>query len=176
MNNENIKILIENIERLNTAMIDVQKKMIAAMKKELFINNDNLNKAARQVLGEMKTKFKDIKEEITAEIQYKMLQKMKKDRENSIKIYTEAYEKTNSDVAKMNLEKAQNELEPIDLFLLDLESEMPKKFNEEQTKELIENLLKRFDEKPNMGMIMKLLKANVNIDMAVASKIVKTYF
>ena len=43
-----------------------------------------------------------IKDEITNEIQYKMLQKMKKDRENSIKIYLDAYEKTGSNIAKDN--------------------------------------------------------------------------
>lgn len=164
-------------------MIDVQKMLIKAMKNEIFSNPDEetnkaWNLAARQVLGEMKTKFKDIQEEITTEIQYKMLQKMKKDRENSVKIYTEAFEKTNSSVAKENLNKAKLELEPIDLFLLELEREMPKKMTEEETQVFIKEIMDKFDEKPNMGMVMKLIKSNStqNIDMALASKIVKSYY
>ena len=43
-------------------MIDIQKLMIQAMKKQLFPEKDGLNIAARQVLGEMKTKIKDIKD------------------------------------------------------------------------------------------------------------------
>jgi len=159
-------------------MIDVQKMMIKAMKKELYKDNDVLNNAARQILGEMKTKFKDIQEEITNDIQYKMLQKMKKDRENSVTIYTEALTKTNSDVAKINLEKAQTELEPITLFLMELESEMPKKMTEDETREFIKDLVSKFDSKPNMGMVMKLIKSYKGdklIDMQVASKLVKEF-
>ena len=156
-------------------MIDIQKMMIKAMKKELFLNNEELNIAARQVLGEMKTKIKDIREDVTNEIQYKMLQKMKKDRENSVSIYEKVFNETSSEVAKTNLDKARNELEPIDLFLMQLESEMPKKMTEEETRNLIKELIARFDSKPNIGMIMKLIKSNsvLNIDMAIASKIIK---
>ena len=158
-------------------MIDIQNELIKAMKKQIFPNNDALNIATRQILSEMKTKFKDIKEPITSEIQYKMLQKMKKDRENSIKIYSEAFNKTNSNVAKENLDKAKNELEPIDLYLIELEADMPKKMSEENTRTFIKDLIARFDSKPNIGMIMKLIKANpikANlIDMALASKILK---
>jgi uncharacterized protein YqeY len=156
-------------------MIDIQNELIKAMKKQIFLNNDALNIAARQILSEMKTKFKDIKEPITSEIQYKMLQKMKKDRENSIKIYSEAFNKTNSNIAKENLDKAKNELEPIDLYLIELEADMPKKMSEENTRAFIKDLIAKFDSKPNIGMIMKLIKSNknVNIDMALASKIIK---
>lgn len=153
-------------------MLNVQKLIIQAMKKELFPGKDELNSAARIILAEMKTKFVDIKEEITAEIQYKMLLKMKKDRENSVKIYDEALKNTQSPIAKENLEKAKNELEPIDLFLLELEAEMPKKLNEEETEKFIKDLINKFDEKPNKGMIMKLLKCRTEIDMAIAAKIV----
>lgn len=153
-------------------MLDVNFILKKVIKKEIFSTSELLNKAARQVIGELKTKYIDIKEEITNEIQYKMLQKMKKDRENSVKIYSEAYEKSNSDVAKNNLEKAKNELEPIDLFLLELEAEMPKKLNETETEEFIKALLSRFPENPNKGMLMKLLKAKPEIDMATAAKIV----
>ena len=138
----------------------------------MFPGHDNLNIAARTVLSEMKTKFVDIREEITTQIQYKMLQKMKKDRENSIEIYKEAFEKTNSPIAKENLDKAKNELEPIDIFLLELEAEMPKKLSYDETKKLVEETLNKFNEKPNKGMIMKLFKSNINVDMAIASKII----
>ncbi|MBR4316802.1 MAG: GatB/YqeY domain-containing protein [Alphaproteobacteria bacterium] len=153
-------------------MLDVQKLIIKAMKKEMFPGHDDLNVAARAVLSEMKTKFVDIREEITAQIQYKMLQKMKKDRLNSVEIYKEAFEKTNSSVAKENLDKAKNELEPIELFLKELEAEMPKKLSYDETKKLVEETLSKFNEKPNKGMIMKLFKANINVDMAIASKII----
>lgn len=158
-------------------MLDVQKLIVRAMKKEMFPGHDDLNIAARTVLSEMKTKFVDIREEITTQIQYKMLQKMKKDRENSVEIYTEAYEKTKSPVAKENLDKAKNELEPIDLFLLELEAEMPKKMNEEETRLLINDILIKFNDAntvPNKGIFMKLLKERSDVDMAIASKIVNS--
>jgi uncharacterized protein YqeY len=156
-------------------MIDIQKMMILAMKKELFSGNDELNMAARHVLGEMKTKFKDIKDEITNEVQYKMLQKMKKDRENSVEIYTKAFNETKSEVAKNNLDKSKNELEPIDLFLIELEAEMPKRMTEDETREFVKDLISKFDVKPNIGMIMKMIKSNkmLNVDMGIVSKIIK---
>ena len=97
---------------------------------------------------------------------------MKKDRENSIEIYNEAFEKTNSPIAKENLDKAKNEIEPIELFLKELEAEMPKKLSYDETKKLVEETLNKFNEKPNKGMIMKLFKSNINVDMAIASKII----
>lgn len=156
-------------------MLNVQKLLIKSMKKEMFPGHDDLNIAARNVLSEMKTKFIDIKEEITSQIQYKMLQKMKKDRENSVEIYKDAFEKTKSPVAQENLKKAEDELEPISLFLMDLEAEMPKKMNEEQTKNLINEIIKKFGNTPiNKGIFMKLLKERPDIDMAIAAKIVNT--
>lgn len=155
-------------------MLDVQSLIIKAMKKEIFVNNDDLNIAAKTILAEMKTKFVDIREPITTEIQYKMLQKMKKDRENSVKIYSEAFEKSKSDVAKDNLEKAQNELEPIDLFLMELENEMPKKLSEDETRKLVEETITKFGDTPNKGMIMKLFKARNDVDMATVAKIVNS--
>jgi len=158
-------------------MIDVQKLLIKSMKKEMFPGHDNLNTAARNVLSEMKTKFIDIREEITTQIQYKMLQKMKKDRENSVKIYTNAFEKTKSPIAEENLKKAKDELEPITLFLYELEAEMPKKLNEEETKNLINETIKKFGDTPiNKGMLMKLLKERsaLDVDMSIASKIVNS--
>lgn len=155
-------------------MLDVQFLIIKAMKKEIFVNNDDLNIAAKTILAEMKTKFVDIREPITTEIQYKMLQKMKKDRENSVKIYSEAFEKSKSDVAKDNLEKAKNELEPIDLFLMELENEMPKKLSDDETRKLVEETITKFGDAPNKGMIMKLFKARNDVDMATVAKIVNS--
>ena len=157
-------------------MLKIQELLIRSMKKELFPDKDELNTAARQILGEMKTKIKDIKEEITIDIQYKLLTKMKKDRENSVKIYSEAVEKTNSDIAKENLKKAKIELEPIDLFLKELEAEMPKKMSEEEIRIYVKDLINYIKpEKPTIGLIMNAIKsdATLNVDMSMASKIIK---
>lgn len=156
-------------------MLDVQKLIIKSMKKEIFKDNDELNIAAKNVLGEMKTKFVDITSEITSEVQYKMLKKMRKDREGSIKIYTDAFEKTGSNVAKENLRKAENELKPIDLFLAELEGEMPKKLNETETMNLVKESIEKFgDNIPNKGMIMKMFKTRSDVDMALVSKAVNS--
>ena len=85
--------------------------------KEIFNENEDVNKAARQVLSEMKTKFKDLNEEITSEVQNKILMKMKKDRENSIQIYREAVDKAGTNNAFENLKKEKAELDVINLFL-----------------------------------------------------------
>ena len=57
-------------------MIDVQQYILRTMKKEIFGGDEVQNKAARQVLAELKTKQKDVVGEITAEVQYKILSKM----------------------------------------------------------------------------------------------------
>ena len=66
-------------------------------------------------------------------------------------------------------------MEPIDLFLMELEAEMPKKMSEEEIREFVKDLISKFEVKPNIGMIMKLIKSNptLNIEMALASKIIK---
>ena len=158
-------------------MLNIQEMLIQAMKNQIFTDEaeKNLNTVARQILGEMKTKIKDLKGDITTEMQYKMLQKMKKDRENSVKIYSDAYEKTHSDVAKTNLEKAELEIKPIDCFLSKLEDEMPKKLNVDETREFIRQVIEKFETKPNKGMIMKQLKENSNIDMSIAAKLVNEF-
>ena len=69
-------------------MIDVQQYILRTMKKEIFGGDEAQNKAARQVLAELKTKQKDVVGEITAEVQYKILSKMMKERGDSIVIYT----------------------------------------------------------------------------------------
>ena len=158
-------------------MINVQEFLIKAMKKQIFIDPEmvHLNDVARRVLGEVKTKCVDIREEITTQVQYKLFQKMKKDRENSVKIYTEAFEKNGSNVAKDNLQKASEELEAIDYFMLILESDMPKKLSDEETRNLVKDTIEKFGDNPNKGMIMKLFKARLDVDMATVSKIVNEF-
>ena len=158
-------------------MINVQEFLIKAMKKQIFIDPEmvHLNDVARRVLGEVKTKCVDIREEITTQVQYKLFQKMKKDRENSVKIYTEAFEKNGSNVAKDNLQKASDELEAIDYFMLILESDMPKKLSDEETRNLVKDTIEKFGDNPNKGMIMKLFKARSDVDMATVSKFVNEF-
>ena len=150
-------------------MLNIQMLIAKAMKKELY-DNDILNLAGRNVLNELKTKFVDVNGEITNEVQFKLLQKMKKDRENMISVYSEAFEKTKSENAKTNLTNAENELIVVNDFLKELEKEMPKKMSEAETKAFIENILAT--ESMNKGMLMKTLKSNANIEMAIAAKIV----
>lgn len=150
-------------------MLNIQMLITKAMKKELYIDNI-LNLAGRNVLNELKTKFVDVKGEITNEVQFKLLQKMKKDRENMVSVYSEAFEKTKSENAKTNLTNAENELIVVNEFLKELEKEMPKKMSETETKAFIENILAT--ESMNKGMLMKTLKNNANIEMAIAAKIV----
>jgi uncharacterized protein YqeY len=154
-------------------MINVSEMIKKAMKKELF-NTDEMNLAARQILSEMKTKFIDIKEEITNDIQYKMLIKMKKERESSVEIYKEAFEKNNSEVAKNNLIKSENELRVLNNFISELEAEMPKKLSEDEIKSIIVNIMNKVGEKVNIGMIMKEFKGRSDVDMSVVSKIAKS--
>lgn len=154
-------------------MINVQEMIKKAMKKELF-NTDEMNMAARQILSEMKTKFIDIKEEITNDIQYKMLIKMKKERESSVEIYKEAFEKNNSEVAKNNLIKSENELNVLNNFISELEAEMPKKLSEDEIKSIIVNIMNKIGEKVNIGMIMKEFKGRSDVDMSIVSKIAKS--
>lgn len=150
-------------------MLNIQMLIAKAMKKELY-DNDILNLAGRNVLNELKTKFVDVKGDITNEVQFKLLQKMKKDRENMISVYSEAFEKTKSENAKTNLTNAENELIVVNDFLKELEKEMPKKMSEAETKAFIENILAT--ESMNKGLLMKTLKSNANIEMAIAAKIV----
>ena len=153
-------------------MINVTEYIIKAIKKELF-KDENLNNSARQILSELKTKYVDIREKITPEIQYKILKKLKAEREKSIEIYS----KSDTDLAKENLLKEQMELQIIDIFLFELEKDLPKKMTEEETKEYIlytiESLKMNDPDKFNKGLLMKTLKSNSNIDMSLAAKLLK---
>lgn len=155
-------------------MINVNEYIKKAIKKELF-EDEKLNNSARQILSELKTKYVDIREEITTEIQYKILKKLKAEREKSIEIYS----KVDNESAKTNLAKEQIELHIIDIFLFELEKELPKKMTEEETREFvlytIEFLKMNDPDKFNKGLLMKTLKSNSNIDMSIAAKFVNSY-
>ena len=110
-------------------MLNVQSLIIKTMKKEIFIE-DKRNKAARQVHSELKTSFVDIREEITAEIQNKILNKMKATREKTIPIY----EKAN---AIDNLNKEKFELEVINELLDMLKEFLPKQMSDEEILKIV---------------------------------------
>jgi uncharacterized protein YqeY len=111
-------------------MLDIQKMIIQTMKKEIFVEE---SKAARQVLSEIKTAYVDIQEEITAEIQNKILKKMKSTREKTISVY----EKT--DAVEL-LEKEKTELSVINKLLEELEQFLPKQMSEEEITEIVSKM------------------------------------
>lgn len=158
-------------------MIDIQKTLIKAMKNELFKDElIHLNILARSILGELKTKLKDYAGEVTAEVQYKLLSKMKKDRENTVGIFKEAYEKTKSEIAKSNLDKAIDELIPLNKFLEELETELPKQLSEEEIKTIIKDIVEKANGTiKNIGQIMKEFKGRTDVDMSVVSKLAKEF-
>ena len=96
--------------------------------------------------------------------------------EVNMKIYTykEAFEKNNSEVAKNNLIKSENELNVLNNFISELEAEMPKKLSEDEIKSIIVNIMNKIGEKVNIGMIMKEFKGRSDVDMSVVSKIAKS--
>jgi len=148
-------------------MIDVQKYILMTMKKEIFGVNNEQNKAARQVLAEMKTKQKDIQDEITSEIQYKMLKKMLSERTDSKQTYisNERY-----DLAA----KEREEESVIKKLMEELEADLPKQMTEDEIRSLINITIKGMD-KPNIGLIMRAFKDIKNVDKALVSKIAKEY-
>lgn len=126
-------------------MIDVQKYILLTMKKEIFENND---KAARIVLGELKTKQKDIQGDITAEIQYKLLSKMLKEREDSKVTYIS---NNRFDLA----EKESSEIDVLKSLLGELEKDMPKQMTDDEVLAIIKK--QAFS---NIGDCMKWFKVN----------------
>lgn len=147
-------------------MLDVAKLLVETMKRQ-FPNKD----AYLVVLRELKTKLTVLAktEKVTVETQYKFLKKMEKEREDSKVIYVS---QNRFDLAN----KERDELTAIKQLLSEVEKEMPKQLSEEETKDFIlitwENIKKQVD-KPNRGMLMRELKYNPNINMAIAAKIVK---
>jgi len=147
-------------------MLDVAKLLVETMKRQ-FPNKE----AYLVVLRELKTKLTILAktEKVTVETQYKFLKKMEKEREDSKVIYVS---QNRFDLAM----KEKDELSAIKQLLAEVEKEMPKQLSEEETKDFIlitwENIKKQVN-KPNQGMLMRELKSNPNINMAIAAKIVK---
>lgn len=146
-------------------MLDVNELIKKTMKKEIFIG-DLRNKAARQVLAELKTSFVDIREDITAEIQNKILKKMKSTREKTILIY----KNSNANVID-NLNKEVEELKVICELTEILQEFLPKMMTEEEIKNKIFSIIHN-NTNSKIGDIMKEFK-NINADKALVSKIAK---
>lgn len=144
-------------------MLNVNELIIKTIKKQIFVN-ENKNKAARQVLSELKTAFVDVREDITAEIQNKILKKMKSSREKAISIYEQA-----NAVDKINQEK--EELLVICELMGTLEQFLPKMMTEAEIRNKIQEII---DSKPDVkiGDIMREFKT-INADKALVSTITK---
>lgn len=142
-------------------MIDVTKKIVEWMKTEKGIVRD----ATLTVLREMKTKYVDIREEITNDIQYKMLKKMKADRQKSIDIY-EANNRL--DLAQ----KEKDEVNAITSLIEELEKDMPKQMTENEIQETL-NKIKEENGKIEMKTVMACFKT-LNADKSVVAKLAKS--
>ncbi len=142
-------------------MIDVTKKIVEWMKSEKGVVRD----ATLTVLREMKTKYVDIREEITNDIQYKMLKKMKADRQKSLDIY----ESNNRlDLAQ----KERDEVNAITSLMEELEKDMPKQMTENEIQETL-NKIKEENGKIEMKTVMACFKT-LNADKAVVAKLAKS--
>lgn len=126
-------------------MIDVQKYIIQTMMKKMFENNST---AARMVLGELKTKQKDIMGEITSEVQYKILSKMLKEREESKMIYI-----NNNRFDLANKEREEESV--LKDLLAELQSDLPKQLTDDEVRNIIKE--QAF---ANIGDCMKWFKTN----------------
>ena len=145
-------------------IIDVQQYILKAMKKEIFPGE--INDAARKVLADLKTKQKDVREDITEQIQYKILKKMLAERQEAKQIYL-----SNNRFDLANIESDQEQV--IKNLIEKLEEFLPKQMSEEEIKKLITETLKGID-KPNMGIIMKAFK-DKEVDKSLVAKIAKEY-
>ncbi len=145
-------------------MINVNDYLIKVMKKQIFSDSDLMNKCAKQVLAELKTKYIDIKEDISAAIQFKLLTKMLNDRSKSADIYANA---NRSDLA----EKEKTEMYVISSLLKELEQFLPKQMSELEIKNKIEEIINSTPN-ANIGIIMKAFK-DLPADKALVSKLIK---
>lgn len=147
-------------------MIEVNEMIKKTIKKEIFNDNEIENKAARQVLSEIKTKYVDIKSEITAEVQYKIVKKMLGDRNKSAEIYRSA---NREDL----LAKEESEIKVCSYLISLLEEELPKQMTEEEIKSKINEII---FSNPNakIGDIMKVF-ATLNADKSIVSKFAKEF-
>ena len=145
-------------------MLNVNELIKRTMKKEIFSGSELENKSARNILSEIKTKYIDIKSEITAEVQYKIVKKMLGDRNKAIEIYRDA---NREDL----LAKEVAEASVCSSLIKDLEEFLPKQMTEEEIKNKISEIITS-NEKPNIGIIMKEF-AGLNADKSVVSRIAK---
>ena len=143
-------------------MLEINELIKSTMKKEIFNGSELENKSARLVLSEIKTKLVDFRENITAEIQNKVLKKIASDRSKSIEIYKEAQRED-------LLEKEVAEYEVCKKILDDLSNYLPKMMTEDEIKQKIETIIKSND-KVNIGIVMKEFK-ELNADRAMVSKL-----
>jgi len=141
-------------------MIDVSKNIIDWMKRESGIKRD----ATLLVLRELKTKQKDVQGDITDDIQYRFLKKMKSDRQKSFDIYSE---NNRMDLA----EKEKNEILAIDCLINDLEKDMPKQMSPDEIQEILDNI-KKDNGKIEMKTVMTYFK-NINVDKSIVAKLAK---
>lgn len=142
-------------------MIDVAKRIVEWMKAEKGVARD----AMLTVLREVKTKYVDIREDITNEVQYKMLKKMKADRQKSLEIY-EANNR--NDLA----EKEKNEVNAISVLMEELEKDMPKQMNEAEIQDVLNKIKEDNGGKIDMKLVMTNFK-NLNADKGIVAKLAK---
>lgn len=146
-------------------MIDVNKLIISTRKKEIFSSSPEENHAAIIVLGEIKTKYVDIREDITPQIQHKLLTKMSNDRSKAMEVYLNAGRTDKADAEKQ-------ELSIISFLLQEVEKDLPKQMSEQEILEKIQAILSNCNQRPNIGIIMKEFK-DLPADKALVSKIAK---
>lgn len=145
-------------------MIDINEFIKRTIKKEIFNSNEIENKAARQIFSEIKTKYIDLQEEVTAEIQYKIIKKMLADRNKCIEIYKEA----NRDDL---LVREEIEASVCSYLISELEKELPKQMTEEEIKNKISEIISS-NANAKIGDIMREF-SKLNADKSVVSKIAK---
>lgn len=145
-------------------MLNVNDYLIKVMKKQIFSDTDLMNKSAKQVLAELKTKYVDIKEEITAPVQFKLLTKMLNDRTKSAEIYNKA---NRTDLE----EKERSEMFVINSLIKELENYLPKQMTENEIKNKIAEIIS-LNSSTNIGIIMKAFK-DLPADKSLVSKLAK---
>lgn len=147
-------------------MIDVSKLIISTMKGEIFSSTPEEKAAARQVLAEMKTKYIDIREEITSAIQYKLLTKMANDRSKAAEIYKSAGRED-------MYAKEMTEYSVIKSLIAEVEKDLPKQMSEEDILNKIKEIAA--NQSPiNIGLIMKAFK-ELPADKSLVSKLAKEF-
>lgn len=148
-------------------MIDVNKLIISTRKKEIFAGTTEENHAAVIVLGELKTKYVDIKEEITSKLQHKLLTKMLNDRSKSMEIYKQANRLD-------KFEAEEHEYNVIKHLLAEVEKDLPKQMTEPEIIEKINSIVTSSGKTPNIGIIMAGFK-ELPADKALVSKLAKEF-